>query len=174
MINKILAATDGSDHARKAVELAAEIATKFDASLLLIHIFLRGPLPAELRHLAEVEHLIKRSNQKSSTNLGFRDALVILQNDPDDAVEARNAVEAIGRQIVEGAARLAREKGVQEVRTITDYGSAADCISDIAKREGVDLIVMGSRGLGEVKGLLVGSTSHKVAQLAACACLTVK
>jgi nucleotide-binding universal stress UspA family protein len=174
MIKKILAATDGSDHARKAVELAAEIAVKFDASLLLVHVFMRGPLPAEVQHLAEVEHLIQRSNQNSSTNLGFRDALVILQNDPDDATASRNAVEAIGHRIVESAARLAREKGVKEARTITDYGSAAECIADAAKHEGADLIVMGSRGLGEVKGLLVGSTSHKVAQLAECACLTVK
>ena len=37
-----------------------------------------------------------------------------------------------------------------------------------------DLIVCGSRGFGRMKSLLLGSTSHKIAQLAQCSCLTVK
>ena len=33
---------------------------------------------------------------------------------------------------------------------------------------------MGRRGHGDLQGLLLGSVSHKVCQLADCACLTVK
>lgn len=43
-----------------------------------------------------------------------------------------------------------------------------------AKRAKADLIAMGRRGLGGVKGLLLGSVSHKVSQLADCSVLTVK
>ena len=38
----------------------------------------------------------------------------------------------------------------------------------------VDLIVMGTRGLSDIKGLLLGSVSHKLIQLAPCPTLTVK
>ncbi len=39
---------------------------------------------------------------------------------------------------------------------------------------GADMIVIGSRGLGELKGLLVGSVSNKVAEHAKCSVLTVR
>ena len=59
MIKTIVVASDGSDHAHKAVALAGEIAAKFDASLTVVHTYMRGPLPAEIRRLAEVEHLVE-------------------------------------------------------------------------------------------------------------------
>ena len=37
-----------------------------------------------------------------------------------------------------------------------------------------DLVVMGSRGVGELKGLLVGSTAHKVLHLAKCPVLIIR
>ncbi len=37
-----------------------------------------------------------------------------------------------------------------------------------------DLVVMGTRGIGEFKGLLLGSVSHKMSARANCAVLTVK
>nr|WP_312860533.1 universal stress protein [Mesorhizobium sediminum] len=45
---------------------------------------------------------------------------------------------------------------------------------NVARDENFDLIVLGSRGLGDVEGFLLGSVSHKVTSLASCPCLTVK
>ena len=48
----------------------------------------------------------------------------------------------------------------------TLFGYAARNIVDDAKEHDVDVIVMGSRGRGDLAGLIVGSTAHKVIHLA--------
>jgi len=48
----------------------------------------------------------------------------------------------------------------------TVYGYAAREIVSFAQRTGIGVIVMGSRGRGDLAGLLVGSTAHKVIHLA--------
>lgn len=52
-------------------------------------------------------------------------------------------------------------------------GSEAEAILKIAESHQADLIVMGTRGFGAVKGLLVGSVSRKVIHLSACPVLVV-
>jgi nucleotide-binding universal stress UspA family protein len=48
----------------------------------------------------------------------------------------------------------------------TVYGYAAREIVDDAKRLDVSVIIMGSRGRGDLAGLVLGSTAHKVIHLA--------
>ena len=45
------------------------------------------------------------------------------------------------------------------------FGHTAKRIVEVAKTEGADLIVLGSRGLSDVAGLMLGSVAHKVLQL---------
>ncbi len=52
-----------------------------------------------------------------------------------------------------------------EVRN-TLFGYAGREIVDDAIEHGVDVIVMGSRGRGDLAGLILGSTAHKVIHLA--------
>lgn len=61
-----------------------------------------------------------------------------------------------------------------EVHTEILEGSPAEAILDVAKTREVDLIVMGSRGIGRLKGLLIGSQSQKVVQHALCPVLIVR
>lgn len=52
-------------------------------------------------------------------------------------------------------------------------GSEADAILSVAEKHQADLIVMGTRGFGAVKGLLVGSVSRKVIHLSNCPVMVV-
>ncbi len=52
-------------------------------------------------------------------------------------------------------------------------GSEAEAILTVAENHQADLIVMGTRGFGAVKGLLVGSVSRKVIHLASCPVMVV-
>jgi nucleotide-binding universal stress UspA family protein len=86
----------------------------------------------------------------------------------------RDLLESIGSHIVHGAEVLAQEHKAPEIKTQIEVGDPASTILSVAKNQGIDLIVMGSRGLGNLKGLLLGSGSHKVSQLSQCTCVTVK
>lgn len=57
---------------------------------------------------------------------------------------------------------------------LLDAGKPADRILAKAEELGVDLIVMGSRGLGNLRGILLGSVSHRVANAARASVLVVK
>ena len=63
--------------------------------------------------------------------------------------------------------------GVKEVETVIAAGDPTQAI-ETAKARNVDTIVIGSRGLGDLQGLLLGSVSHKVAQMAPCTCIIVR
>ena len=56
-----------------------------------------------------------------------------------------------------------RKSGVP-FRTVFDEGPAGPQLLEVAEREGAGLIVTGSRGLGPVREVIVGSVSHYVAQ----------
>jgi nucleotide-binding universal stress UspA family protein len=51
---------------------------------------------------------------------------------------------------------------------------AAEAILSVAETREVDLIIMGTRGLGTLQGLLLGSVSHKVMQHASCPVMLIR
>ena len=61
-----------------------------------------------------------------------------------------------------------------EKEAFSETGSPAVAILDFATTNSVDMIVMGSRGLGIVKGVLLGSVSQYIVEQARCPVLVVK
>ncbi len=61
-----------------------------------------------------------------------------------------------------------------DIQTELIEGSPAEAIIDVASARQSDVIVMGSRGMGTLAGLLLGSTSQKVVGHAPCPVLIVR
>jgi nucleotide-binding universal stress UspA family protein len=51
-------------------------------------------------------------------------------------------------------------------KTLVKTGQAAETIAQVAREEDIQHIVMGTRGLGSIQGLLMGSVATKVIHLA--------
>jgi nucleotide-binding universal stress UspA family protein len=149
MFKSILVALDGSRHSKRASVMATDLAQRYKSRLLFITVTKKPPprISEELRHYMEIESLT-----------GTPEELV------SDAVA----------KILADAEKHARKKGVKQVKRIAQSGPVAQTITAVAKREKVDLIIMGCRGLGEAEGLLLGSVSHKVVSLADCPVMTVR
>jgi len=145
MIKNILVPVDGSKYSKTALELACDLAEKYDARLHLLHVILSP-------------------DAKHTLVLGGASVTV-------DASEEE--IEQAGHQVIEAAKKIAGEQGLKDVETDVVGGPTAQRILEYAKDKDIDMIVMGSRGLSDISGLLVGSVSHKVSHLARCTCVTV-
>ena len=83
-----------------------------------------------------------------------------------------DSVTKAGNVILDRALEMVPEGGAKE--SFSDTGSPAVVILDFAETNDIDLIVMGSRGLGVVKGVLLGSVSQYVVEQSKCPVLVVK
>ena len=175
MFNKILCSTDGSQHSNKALDFAIDLAKKYEASLIIMHVPHRSENIEALQRFAEIEGLTEPVNTEIQ-RLQSRDDRIDLAAGSafqDSAVSPRLLVD-IGQHIIDGAKVQAERKGLDNVEARLESGDPADSILSCIEDENIDCVVMGSRGLSNLKGLFLGSVSHKVANHAPCTCITVK
>ncbi len=76
-------------------------------------------------------------------------------------------------KLVEPYLERLREEGVSFEERLMEEPAGA-MITNVAKIEKCDLIIMGSRGLSNLEGLIIGSVTHRVLHLATCSVLVVK
>ena len=81
--------------------------------------------------------------------------------------------ETVATEALSRTAGVLRQAGI-EVQERAEWGEPVQIITDIALKEGFDLIVMGSRGLGGLAGMLMGSVSDRVMHRAHCPVLVVR
>ncbi len=140
-----LIAFDGSENAMRAID---EILDTMDTSKLHVHL-LNVCEPVQINE-------------------------VVFNEDPiSDMLNIKNAREEAGLALLTLAKARLENAGITldaHVRT----GNPAEVIADFSREYHCDLIVMGTRGMGTIKNLLLGSVASKVIHLTEKPLLLVK
>ena len=130
---RMLVATDGSPHAGRAAGMAARLARELrEAEVILINV---GHIPA----------------------IAFGD----LAQAGAGLTVLEESLEHAGKAILNEAERTFDTTGIRITRAFA-MGEPTVAILEKAREYKADLIVMGSRGLGQIGGLILGSVSERV------------
>jgi len=144
LFSKILVALDGSEFSLKALDFAIDLAKKYQSQLILTHVVIRQ---------------------------------IYAINPPEAGILAGTAIvrelEAEGKAILARGEETVKAQGIP-VETRLRQGVPAEELLRAVADEKVDLIVLGSRGLSQVKAFLLGSVSDKVSHHAKCPALIVR
>jgi nucleotide-binding universal stress UspA family protein len=87
--------------------------------------------------------------------------------------ELLEAYKKENQDILLKCSEIANQKGLT-VKTFLIQGNPASAILDYNKKEKFDLVIMGSRGLGKFKELILGSVSSKIVHHSPCAVLLIR
>ncbi|UCH47674.1 MAG: universal stress protein [Betaproteobacteria bacterium] len=140
----ILVALDGSEHSRRALD---EVLKLFATDAMHIHLL----SVCEPIHVNEVL---------------FKDTLTDMRQLEDEHTAA-------GRNIVETAAARLKDANISHDAHV-EIGHPAPTIAEFAKKYHCEMIVMGTRGIGAIRTIAVGSVANKVVHLSEVPVLLVK
>lgn len=107
-------------------------------------------------------------------------AMHVIESPPTVYVESQKLLDDLmsnyrkeSVKVLDRCKEVAQKAGAK-IETVMAEGDAASTIAGYAQKEGFDLIVIGSRGLGKFKKLVLGSTSSKVLHNTKSSVLVVK
>ena len=138
-MKKILVPVDGSPSAKRACQVAKELALKFESNIILVTV---------VSDRGYIDHDCYMDKVLSDRIDCAKQMLLQIKEDFEDIIE--------------------------RVAIKTFVGNIAGEILACANREQVDLIVMGSRGLGAFSRTLLGSISNKIVHSSEISVLIVK
>jgi nucleotide-binding universal stress UspA family protein len=145
VFTRILVATDGSQSSLRAAKYAVRLARRYQAELIVVSVIQR-PSRTHMKHPAAAR--LERYYKYASRN---------------------------AEQWIDKVKPLAESLGVNVTsRVLQGATSIVKAITDYAANEKVDLIVVGRRGTGGFKRLLLGSVSNGVVNHAASPVLVVR
>ena len=90
------------------------------------------------------------------------------------ATVATGSLRTVAEQLLIRSARHAEEQGVTELDWEARPGHPADVILDIASERGVDLIVVGNKGMTGARRYFLGGVSDKVSHHSPCSVMIVR
>ena len=140
VFSSILVAYDGSEPSKHALHIAARMVKMFRGELIIITVVptVNIPLFSEYGYM---------TSTATASQLDYLDR--IKESYQQSLGEAEKSIENIYPGI--------------KVEAVLKEGRPSTLIVEEADNRNVALIVMGSRGLGGISGLVLGSTSQKVA-----------
>lgn len=145
---KILSATDFSEDSNLAISFAEELARRFSAEIILLHV--DQPLPPVM----------------VSPDMGpVMDVGAMTRIAEDQRVLAQKELDKIVNRM--------RDSGLK-ARSMLKVGSPFLEVIHAAQSEGSDLIVMGTHGRTGLAHVLMGSVAERVVQKAPCPVLTIR
>lgn len=151
----ILVPYDGSEHARLALHEAMEISEGTDATIHILNVIASSSISPEYG---------EPNPFWSSADLMDYDAYKKLM-----VTAIEGAREGVKKDLAEEIEKL----GDRAVVDVVTFPSTARAIADFADKHDIDLIVMGRRGLGAIRGM-IGSVSYSVLGQVDIPVLTVK
>ena len=156
LFKKILVAMDGSENSQKAAQAALELAEKLKTELVVLHAI----IPPTSYYQTTIA---------SPTGMSL----------PAPSQHEIDAYYSYARKVATGIVgeveSKAKRQGIHIKTQITEaVSSVVETILNHAAKENVDLIVVGTRGLGGFKKLLLGSVSSGIVSHAQCPVLVVR
>jgi nucleotide-binding universal stress UspA family protein len=155
LFEKILVPLDGSEHSLKALEIATQIAKKFEGKITLIHIYSVAIRPVIMPEPTTLTPPL------------------IPAMTPEEVSKAVEATRKAGASILADGEQKVKAEKVQ-VETTLREGHTVQEIVKTAKEGKFDLIVIGGRGISKIRELLLGSVTDGVIHHAACPVLVFK
>lgn len=138
MLEKLLVPIDGSEPAEKALYFALDLAEKFGSKVNILNVIPNIETP-----------LAPYPTVDSSTPMWVEEYL-------EDMKEKKS-------EMLENYLEEARDRKTElEISTELKQGRPADVIVELVEEGDYDMIVMGSRGLGMVQEVVLGSVSREV------------
>jgi nucleotide-binding universal stress UspA family protein len=152
-ISKILVPIDGSELSRKAADYAILLSSKLDTDLFVIHVL--NDIPYE--HNVDAYGLYDIET-------------------PDEIKQILQEAREMTKEWFDKIKASANEKKVQVTKTelVTTRSSIESAIVDYAKRNHVDLIIIGTTGHSGFKKLMPGGVASGVIKHSHCPVMMIK
>lgn len=158
-LKRVLLVTDGSTAAAQAVAFTAGFQLPPETEIRLAHVLPPLPTPEVI---------------PQAWALDLQAGGVIAPEELMSSLERQAEFEREdGEKLLERTASRLEAAGLQPVPVLL-RGDAASEILEYSRAHQIDLIIAGSRGLGQVRGWLLGSVSRKLVHYARCSVLVAR
>ena len=170
--NTILITTDGSENARKAVQSGIELANAFGSKVYALYVMEMNPvgMTREAIH-RDWKTAMQVSLPEHISPAQWREFAKIA--DENWRIERKKHLEEKAENILSYVEELGKNKGV-DVEKVHIEGKPANEVLDFASDKNVDLIVMGSLGMGSDGTFRLGRVAERVIHNASCDVMSVR